>query len=61
MQRLVEMYAIGTAVKILLANDEWVNGRVIRHDHPAVWVQTADGQQWFVTNRRRIQLVDVAG
>ncbi len=56
MKRLIELYPIGTAVKILLADGEWVNGRVVAHQHPAVWVKTTDGQQWFVTNRTRIQL-----
>lgn len=56
MKRLVELYPIGTAVQILLADGEWVNGRVVAHQHPAVWVQTADGVRWFVTNRTRIKL-----
>ena len=55
MKRLVEQYPIGTAVNILLANELWVTGRVIKHQHPAVWVETENGQQWFVTNQRRIQ------
>lgn len=58
MKRLIELYPIGTAVKILSADGEWVNGRVVAHQHPAVWVQTANGQQWFVTNRRRIKLAE---
>ena len=56
MKRLIELYPIGTAVQILLADGEWVNGRVVAHQHPAVWVQSADGQRWFVTNRTRIKL-----
>jgi hypothetical protein len=54
-ERLVEMYAVGTAVEILL-NDEWQAGVVIRHDPPAVWVETEDGRAWFVTNRQRIKV-----
>lgn len=53
-ERLVAMYPVGTAVQIL-QNDVWHSGIVIRHDHPAVWVQTADGRAWFVTNRQRIR------
>lgn len=61
MKRLVEKYPIGTAVKIMLTNEKWVHGRIVRHQHPAVWVETADKQQWFVTNQRRIQAADKEG
>jgi hypothetical protein len=53
-ERLVELYAVGTAVEILL-DERWLAGIVVRHDHPAVWVQTVDGRAWFVTNRQRIR------
>lgn len=56
MKRLVELYRVGTAVQILLADGEWENGRVVAHQHPAVWVQTTAGGRWFVTNRTRIKL-----
>ncbi len=48
------MYGVGTAVEILL-DGVWLPGVVIRHENPAVWVQTADGRAWFVTNRQRIR------
>ncbi len=54
-ERLTEMYAVGTAVEILL-DGAWTLGVVVRHDSPAVWVQTADGRAWFVTNRQRIKV-----
>ncbi|MCL4265631.1 MAG: hypothetical protein KJ069_20635 [Anaerolineae bacterium] len=53
-ERLTEMYAVGTAVEILL-DGVWLPGVVIRHESPAVWVQAADGRAWFVTNRQRIR------
>lgn len=53
-ERLTVLYAVGTAVEILL-DGVWLPGVVIRHESPAVWVQTADGRAWFVTNRQRIK------
>jgi hypothetical protein len=53
-ERLMVMYGVGTAVEILL-DGVWLPGVVIRHENPAVWVQTADGRAWFVTNRQRIR------
>lgn len=56
MLRLTERFPVGTAVEIYFeAVDEWLVGVVIAHQPPAVWVQTADGRQWFVTNGRRIR------
>lgn len=59
-ERLVDLYAVGTAVEILL-DDRWLPGMVVRHEHPAVWVQTSDGRAWFVTNRQRIRLSERLG
>ncbi|MCL4867858.1 MAG: hypothetical protein KJ063_02720 [Anaerolineae bacterium] len=57
-QRLTERYAPGDIVEIQFGQDErWWRGRVVRHDPPGVWVQTENGQQWFVTNTRRIRPV----
>lgn len=53
-ERLVEMYPVHADVEILL-DEQWVGGRVVRHDFPAVWVQTPPGYLWFVTNGRRIR------
>ncbi len=55
-ERLVDLYRPGQAVQIYLAHTNgWQPGRITRLDHPAVWVQTEDGRQWFVTNRRHIR------
>ena len=55
-ERLTEMYAVGTAVEIWLGEQIWLEGTVVAHQPPAVWVRTRDGRSWFVTNRRRIRL-----
>jgi hypothetical protein len=55
-KRLVDEYNVGDRVTISFQGDErWWPGRVIWLDHPGVWVQTPDGQVWFVTNARRIR------
>ncbi len=54
-ERLVELYAVGTAVEIWLGEHIWLPGVVVAHQPPAVWVQTQDGRPWFVTNGRRIR------
>ena len=54
-ERLAEMYAVGTAVEIWLGEQIWLEGTVVAHQPPAVWVRTRDGRSWFVTNRRRIR------
>lgn len=52
--RLTEQYPLRSRVDILLGA-AWIPGQVVRHDHPAVWVQVANGRLWFVTNSRRIR------
>lgn len=52
--RLVDLYPVGEQVEIWL-DEQWVAGRVVRHEYPAVWVQTTIGDFWFVTNGRRIR------
>ncbi len=55
-QRLHEQYEPDDVVEIQFGGDErWWRGRVVRHAPPGVWVQTAHGQMWFVTNTRRIR------
>ena len=57
-RRLVEIYRVGDHVAIYFEDpvaETWVAGRVIGLAHPGVWVQTEDGQAWFVTNSRRIR------
>ena len=57
--RLVESYPVGTAVLVCFEDrcgaPVWVPGAVVRHAHPAVWVRTADGREWFVTSAKRIR------
>jgi hypothetical protein len=58
-QRLVDVYAVGDRVEILLIIgdiEEWRAGRVAGHQFPAVWVVTdVDRKLWFVTNGKRIR------
>ena len=55
---LREQYQLDGPVEIRFGGDErWWRGRVVRHAPPGVWVQTANGQLWFVTNTRRIRKV----
>jgi hypothetical protein len=54
-RRLVDLYAEGQAVEVRQADGGWQAGRVVRHDHPGVWVLMADGTRWFVTNGRNIR------
>lgn len=56
-KRLAELYQLQEPVEILLRNagSRWVAGRVVAYDFPGVWVETANGSRWFVTNRRRIR------
>ncbi|MBK9051874.1 MAG: hypothetical protein IPL78_13470 [Chloroflexi bacterium] len=61
-KRLSDQYQPGDPVEIQFAGDErWWRGRVVRHAPPAVWVQTSNGQLWFVTNTRRIRKVKEMG
>ncbi len=53
-KRLTDLYPLKTAVQIKLG-EQWYIGVVVHHQHPAVWVQTKNGQRWFVTNGRRIK------
>ena len=55
-RRLNEKYPLGQSVEIWFEQiSHWVPGVVIRHQHPAVWVRTVDGRDWFVTNGSRIR------
>lgn len=56
-ERLVDKFPVGEEVEILLS-EQWHGGRVVRHEFPAVWVQTGAGRFWFVTNGRRIRRVE---
>ena len=54
-RRLVDRYPVGMLVEIMLADARWRSGRVVRHDHPGLWVETEQGSHWFVTNGRHIR------
>ncbi len=57
--RLVERFPVGANVEVAFedrcGNPVWVPGAVVRHAHPAVWVRTVDGREWFVTSGKRIR------
>lgn len=54
-QRLVDRFQRGDRVEIAWEEETWMKGQVAGLEHPGVWVQTADGRFWFVTNTRRIR------
>lgn len=58
-ERLVERFAVGAPVEVSFDDRcgvaTWVPGVVVRHAHPAVWVRTPDGREWFVTSGKRIR------
>ena len=61
--RLSELYQVGDRVQVCFeaANDlAWQPARVLGPQSPGLWVQTADGRHWFVTNCRRIRPDDGA-
>ncbi len=56
--RVYERYAPGERVEIRFrdgAQDEWQPAVVLRAEPPGLWVRTADGREWFVTNTYRIR------
>ena len=56
--RIYERYAPGQRVAIRFgdaADAEWLAAIVVRPEPPGLWVRTADGQEWFVTNTYRIR------
>ena len=55
-RRLIDLYPLGRPVQVYFSQlDMWLDGVVIDHAYPAVWVKTADGGRWFVTNSRKIR------
>ena len=55
-RRLIDLYPLGSPVQVYFPQIElWLNGVVVDHAHPAVWVKTFDGRRWFVTNSRKIR------
>lgn len=57
-KRIAEQFQPGDAVEIIFAHlggTEWIPARVLRHERPGLWVQTADGREWFMTHVYRIR------
>lgn len=56
-QRIHETYAPGDVVEITFGGPEatWHPAVVVRRDPPGIWVRTADGRDWFMTNTYRIR------
>jgi hypothetical protein len=62
--RLSDLYQAGDRVEVRFERSErserddlatWRAARVLGVQPPGLWVQTADGAAWFVTNGRRIR------
>lgn len=57
-RRIHETYAPGDRVEIVFGDkgkEAWQPAVVLRADPPGIWVETADGGQWFMTNTYRIR------
>lgn len=54
-KRLVESYQVTERVEICFGGNVWLPATVQELQHPGIWVQTADGRLWFVTNIRHIR------
>jgi len=57
-KRIYDQYAPGDRVEIVFSNqdkDAWQPAEVMRREPPGIWVRTADGREWFMTNTYRIR------
>ncbi len=57
-KRIYDEYHPGERVEIAFdsgPDKRWFPAVVVRPDPPGVWVVTADGRQWFMTNTFRIR------
>ncbi len=57
-KRIYDQYAPGDQVEIAFRNqhkDTWQPAEVLRPEPPGIWVRTADGREWFMTNTYRIR------
>ena len=57
-RHVFEQYEPGRLVEITFSHigkGEWVTAVVLRPEPPGLWVRTADGREWFVTNTYRIR------
>ncbi len=56
MRHIYERYAPGDRVEIRFGEAAvWWAAVVVRPEPPGIWVRTADGREWFVTNTYRIR------
>ena len=59
-KHIYDQYTPGQRVEIAFANGgeaEWQPAIVVRQEPPGIWVRTADGREWFMTNLYRIRPV----
>ena len=55
-QRLTDRFQVGQNIELYFPQHErWLPAVVVKLEHPAIWVRTADEQHWFVTNGRRVR------
>jgi hypothetical protein len=57
-KRIYDQYAPGDEVEIIFGKQgeaEWQPAVVVRRKPPGIWVRTADGREWFMTNTYRIR------
>ena len=59
-QRLMEQYQVGDLVEIAFGDGVWQTAVVRQPQHPGLWVQTADGRLWYVTNTKRIRKAKIS-
>jgi hypothetical protein len=58
-RHIYERYAPGDRVEVRFGDArEWRAAVVVRADPPGLWVMTADGREWFVTNTYRIRAAE---
>lgn len=63
-RRIYDQYTPGDRVEIVfshLGDDTWQPAVVLRAEPPGIWVQAADGREWFMTNTYRIRPAPLAG
>jgi hypothetical protein len=63
-KHIYDQYRPGDKVEIIFAHlgeEAWRPAVVLRAEPPGIWVQTADGQHWFMTNTYRIRPASSAG
>lgn len=56
---LQTLYKPGDAVEITFDGEHWFPAVVQSHDPPGMWVLSATGRTWFVTNLRRVRPLEI--